>query len=249
MTKTVSIPSNMQARAMLINVPVARICIACASFAYLKESDAKEALQKIGLTLVYWYDHKETQAFLALDSFRLYLIFRGTKSLGDWITDGKYVKVDFPGGGRAHAGFTEAYLWVKEVIQRDLENFPEVPKVVGGHSLGAALAQEASVGFDIPEGYVCGCPRVGNSAFVARVSNQFHRFEHLTDPITYIPPRTSPIQIVYALLHWRLPTLYDRAHRAHLLDGDLHGMVHYRKSATLYLDAVEVLQKAEATRT
>lgn len=240
------IPKDMQARAMLINVPVARVCIACAELAYEMEANVKATLLEMGLALVNWYDIGETQAFMAIDRFRLYLVPRGTSALGDWITDGKYVKTDFAGGGRVHAGFNEAFQWIEEPVLRDLENFPGVPKVVGGHSLGAAIAQEASVALNIPEGYVCGCPRVGNTDFTKRVSKKFHRFEHLTDPVTYIPPRTSLFQAGYALWHWRLPTLYDRAHRAHLLDGDLHRMVHYRESAASYLDAVEALQK-EAT--
>ena len=240
------IPKDMQVRARSINVSVARTCIDCAEFAYRDRSAADEALRNAGLTLISWYDHKDTQAFLAVKDGRLYLSFRGTKSLGDWVTDVKYVKTDFPGGGRVHAGFSEAFKWIEEPIARDLEDFPNTPKVVDGHSLGAALAQEASVRFNIPEGYVFGCPRVGNSGFTDRVSSKFHRLEHLTDPVTYLPPRTSPYQVAYALWHFRWPTLYDRAHRAHLLDGNLHRMGHYRPSAMSYLDAVANLQRVES---
>jgi len=242
---TTLIPDNMRARAKLINVPVARACIDCAEFAYLNRKAADKALHAAGIALISWYDVKDTQGFLAAKDGKLYLTYRGTESFNDWITDINYVKTNFMGGGRTHLGFTEAFNWVGELIAHDLEDFPETPKIVVGHSLGAALAQMASIKFNIPEGYVFGCPRVGNSAFTDRVSKRFHRFEHLTDPVTYIPPRTSFFQVGYALLHWRLPTLYDRAHRAHLLDGNLHRMVHYRPSAMEYLDAVEALQKGQ----
>ncbi len=238
------IPENIQARARLINVPVARACIDCAEFAYLDRKDADIALRDAGLALISWYDVRGTQGFLAAKDGRLFLSYRGTGQLGDWWTDLKYAKTDFDGGGRVHIGFNEAFKWTEDLVAHDLEDFPETPKVVDGHSLGAALAQKASVRFNISEGYVFGCPRVGNSDFTDRVSQRFHRFEHLTDPVTYLPPRTSFFQAGYALWNLRLPTLYDRAHRAHLLDGNLHRMVHYRSSAMEYLDAVEILQRS-----
>jgi len=226
-----------------INVKRARRCLDCAEFAYLDfgigngaGSQLDYALRTVGIGLINTYDRQHSQGFLAYADGDFILSVRGTSELGDWLSDLNYAKTDFRGGGRVHRGFYNQFLAIEPDIARDLNDFHDKPLLVTGHSLGAGPAQMAGVWFQATEGYVFGSPRVGNRDFVKRVRYPLVRFEHWTDPVCFVPPRTSPWIFTSALLHFRKPTFYDRAGKAVLLDGALHRMEHYRKSAVPYFD-------------
>ena len=225
----------------MINAARARRCLDCAEFAYLDRSKLNAALRGVGIALLQFYEREDTQAFLAFADGELYLSFPGTASLGDVLSDLNYVKDDFEGGGRVHQGVLRQFRLVEPLIAADLRDFKNTPLNVTGHSLGAGNAQLAGVRFEATEGYVFGSLRVGNSDFVRAVNYPLTRFEHRTDPVTFLPPRTSPRQVAHALWHGRFPTLYDRAGTVILTDGNLHRMVHYRPSVTNYLNELERL--------
>jgi len=194
-------------------------------------------LQKAGLDRIAFYNTDNTQAMVCADDQAYYITYRGTDEFSDTIDDVKYVKTDFPCGGRVHTGFYDYYKKVESQIAATLKTLDSRPRIVCGHSLGG-VALMAGVTFKAEAGYFFGSPRIGNYDFVARVEFPVWRFEHFTDPVTYTPPRQSPWQSFWALSHFRWPTLYAHAGVAIPLDGDLHRMIHYRKSIKKFLQTL-----------
>jgi len=79
------------------------------------------------------------------------------------------------------------------------------------------------------QAHVFGCPRVGNRVFVDNLASvPVYRYEASFDPVTWVPPRTSPVQAIYALAHGRLPTLYRHAGRRVGVDARGHSMDGYQ---------------------
>lgn len=201
-----------------------------------------------GAALIRAYDVDDAQAFLIRADGTLWLVYQGSVEVTDWWRNLTYVKTDFPGGGRVHAGFLTAFAKTDVLIRADLTDFPNTPKIGVGHSLGAAVMQEAMVAYGLDEGFAFGSPRVGNDKFCERITEPLWRFEHRSDPVCYVPPRTSPAQAGWALLHFRKPTLYDRAGTAILVDGALHRIHHYQRSVGAWLEAFEIERAAFAAR-
>lgn len=205
-------------------------------------------LVNVGAALLRYYNVKNSEAFLVFADGLLWIVYQGSDDATDWRRNLYYVKTDFPGGGRVHAGFLDAFLKIDAHVRSDLKDFPKLEKVGVGHSLGAAVMQEAMVAYGLNEGFGFGSPRVGNEEFCARILAPLWRFEHWTDPVCYLPPRTSPIQFVNALFHLRKPTLYDRAGTAILVNGNLHRIQHYAESVPSWLDAFDIERSMAAAR-
>lgn len=219
-----------------------RLCAALAQIAYQEPAAAAKACRRLGLTWTTFYDVDGSQALLGGDGYRVYFSARGTNELIDLLRDLRYVKVDFPGfaGGRVHRGFLAALMRIWPAVEADLRRLdPTMPRIFTGHSLGAAMAVEASGMAEdlVPEQvHVFGCPRVGNRAFVAGLRAPIVRYENWADVVTFVPPPTSPRQILNALRHGRLPSLYRHAGVAVQLPTWRHAVVNYRIGVYRYLD-------------
>jgi predicted lipase len=211
---------------------IASHCLVVSTSVY--EDDPTPSLRRAGLRLIAIFSKNSTQALIATDGDTIYLSYRGTDEFKDWVTDLKYVKIDFPGGGRVHSGFYAYYAEVRDQIQTALKTLPALPVIVTGHSLGG-VSLMAGVEFNAVAGYFFGIPRIGNTDFVNRVDFPVYRFEHKTDPVPYTPPRQSPWQSIWALSHFRWPTLYAHAGDTIFVEGDLHRIKHYHKSVSGYL--------------
>jgi hypothetical protein len=211
----------------------AQICAAISQIAYQKPGPAEKALKRLGMTWCKFYDVEGSEAVMCGDGYRVYVGFRGTNDFGDVLDDLNYVKVDFPKepwdilpdqthvfgcprvgnkafiqglGGRVHKGFYDALMRIWPAILIDLRKLdPTLIRIYTGHSLGAAMALGAN----------------GSGLVV-------YRYENHLDPITFIPPRTSPRQIINSIRHGRKPTLYKHAGHVSQLPTWWHGMVHYR---------------------
>lgn len=139
-------------------------------------------------------EYDDTQCFIAWDSSRVILSFRGTEagSLEDishdadtWMRNG------------IHAGFEEALMEVFETIRCELGHLSYDAIYVTGHSLGAALATLFCYKWSAAEiggVYTFGSPRVGNDSFVRSFNSYFkgrsYRYVNAMDIVTRLPPRT-----------------------------------------------------------
>jgi hypothetical protein len=126
-----------------------------------------------------------------------YVVFRGTATLGGWISDADAKLVPFQGSpemGKVHAGFAGV---LKLMSCWLLARVPvAMPVVLTGHSLGGALATLAAVylqghGCEIHEVYTFGQPRVGDADFASAFAGTeipLIRMVHDDDPVPHLPP-------------------------------------------------------------
>ena len=154
-----------------------------------------------------------TFSFVACDKVAqtLYVSFRGTVDLPNWITDFDFVKVpdliDDP-EALVHAGFYRAYNRVRQGIlsavndalqQQSSPCFGSSRMVVTGHSLGAALSGLCALDLrkkfkNIPNLHIelnnFGMPRLGNVAFAYAFPgavNVSWRMVHQADIVPHLP--------------------------------------------------------------
>ncbi|MGH7788324.1 MAG: lipase family protein [Candidatus Binatia bacterium] len=119
-------------------------------------------------------------AFVATAGQTIYVVFRGTQTITEWIDDAEFGQVAYDyvnGGGRSEAGFTAIYETVHEAIVETVEALIAqggyTTLYVTGHSLGAALATLAAPELEArttlqPQLYNFASPRVGNLVFAPR---------------------------------------------------------------------------------
>lgn len=74
--------------------------------------------------------------------------------------------------------------------------------------------------------------RVGNRDFTGRLECPVNRHENWFDPVTYVPPATSPVQAAHALAHGRAPTLYRHAGTKVATPGFGHPVSRYVSAAS-----------------
>ena len=123
------------------------------------------------------------------------LVFRGTSSLGDWLSNLKTLPADWPEGGLVHRGFMEAL----DEVWGDIEGCIAAidrPMFYTGHSMGGALATLAASRSTRPPCavYTFGSPRVGNSDFVATLKNiPVYRVVNDRDIVPTVPPSQAPV--------------------------------------------------------
>jgi hypothetical protein len=184
---------------------LAALCAECARLAYLhfeRDTAAQrrlvDALAAMGLSD--WQGFSDaatgTQAYAAIitRTGQPLVAFRGTEP--DQITDLGIdliaTLVNWPGGGRVHAGFARAF----DSVQRPLAAWlarsgSAAPPVFTGHSLGAALATLAASTWRSSLHFTFGSPRVGDSEFVATIDlATATRFVNCCDIVTRLPPIT-----------------------------------------------------------
>ena len=153
----------------------------------------------------------DAQCFTTMyDKKTMFLSFRGTESIRDWLSDANIIRVpmDLPNvtdkkRPRVHWGFLRQFRSVENDIQRDIQTFLEtVPEneratlYITGHSLGAAQCSIAGLQFSVQYPqldvmcYSYGSPRVGCDDFVNMFSKHVKenkRFVNEDDPVTMIP--------------------------------------------------------------
>ncbi|WMJ22769.1 lipase family protein [Paludicola sp. MB14-C6] len=130
------------------------------------------------------------------------IIFRGTDSLIDAMTDFRFWRKSIPYGNyyskiKVHNGFINAYKCedVRDEIHTFITN--DIEKIwITGHSYGAALACLCAIDlqYNFPEKdyevALFGCPRLGNSAFQRSYDKRIFktiRVENGNDVITKLP--------------------------------------------------------------
>lgn len=130
----------------------------------------------------------DATAFLGVDDSqkKIYLMFRGSVDIQDVLADISVSMLpapDFGGSGaKVHAGFYAAYRQSKNIIMPQVlsafKSNPDYTLVVGGHSLGGALAALYALALSksVPASNLstvtAGQPTVGNMAFAQYATNQ-----------------------------------------------------------------------------
>ncbi len=143
-----------------------------------------------------FYDKSETQAFLArMDEGAgrkvLILCFRGTE-MNPWdiATDLKFTLVPTDSQGRVHAGFKQAFDYIRADLERDLSRHSDHPLYTFGHSLGGALALICTRELNARghgATYVYGAPRTGDRPYFNKVKTPIYRLEIGGDPVPMVP--------------------------------------------------------------
>lgn len=153
---------------------------------------------------IFFFDTSETESFVAVDSEKIIVSFRGSNSFIDWLSN---IDIDLVGGpfkGSVHEGFSRALSVVWTKMQKKIYEIKENarPKALSlwftGHSLGGALATLAVAKLrekDHPVNglYTFGSPRVGDREFAQNFNADFairtYRFVNKTDIVTRVPRR------------------------------------------------------------
>ena len=145
----------------------------------------------------------DTQGFIAIDDKTLTVVFRGSTTVQDWITDLNTSFTSFMDDPElvAHEGFSEAYLSVHDQVREVVDQHLDKKLYVTGHSLGAALANLSFVALSYNEAvgfdglYTFGCPRVFSEASTGHLNSSFkdvhYRVVNNNDIVTHIPPEIT----------------------------------------------------------
>ncbi|MCC6274016.1 MAG: lipase family protein [Deltaproteobacteria bacterium] len=117
-------------------------------------------------------------AFVATQDQNIYVVFRGTKTIVEWLDDAQFGQVPYSflsSGGLTEQGFTSVYATIHSEIVQTVKQLAQsgdfTTLYVTGHSLGAALAVLAApelaktTPFASPVMYSFAGPRVGNPKF------------------------------------------------------------------------------------
>jgi predicted lipase len=155
----------------------------------------------------YVVNEKEVLAgFVAWDSTisSIVVSFRGTvQTVTDWVHNLAYTKTkpftQYPDAG-VHHGFWNSWQYLATptlaAIQTIQASHPNAPIVLTGHSLGAAIAADASLDLALNHGLQTsvvnfGSPRAGDSGFHAALQDKvssFWRVTHAKDIVPHVPP-------------------------------------------------------------
>lgn len=174
--------------------------------AYSKKSQIP--WKELGIDTVRWIQDRktDTQGFVATMGSDIFVVWRGSESLTDFLKDASVLKVKAFGNCKVHSGFHSCLTaaedklgkHLKEAIQ-EIGGLSEVSRVyVSGHSLGGALATLSAI--QISNWYpslsprlkviTIGSPRVGNRAFKTLFNKQvseYVRVVHDNDIVIRVP--------------------------------------------------------------
>jgi len=147
-------------------------------------------------------------AFVATAGQTIYVVFRGTKTITEWIDDATFNQVPnafVSSGGKVEAGFTKIYETIHDpIVQTVTELIAQggyTTLYVTGHSLGAALATLAAPELQArttlaPQVYTFAGPRAGDPIFALRYDGLVpasFRIANTND----IVPTLPPVSVVY----------------------------------------------------
>ena len=134
--------------------------------------------------------------FVAAQPGMAIVAFRGTVSIGNFLTDAEAALVRhglFP--GLVHYGFCRAVDAVYPAVRSMLSSYPRDWRIwVTGHSLGGAMAslvshRLASDGFPVRAVYTFGSPRAGDRKFRDAYRLPNYRFVNDNDLVPHLPLR------------------------------------------------------------
>jgi len=119
-------------------------------------------------------------AFVATSRSSIYVVFRGTDTISEWISDATLTQVSYSyvaNGGKTETGFTNVYATIRTPIVQEVTNLSAsgtyTTLYITGHSLGGALTILAApdlagqTPFKQPIVYTFAGPRAGDPTFVS----------------------------------------------------------------------------------
>jgi triacylglycerol lipase len=177
-------------------------------------------LQHLGEMKVEWPDGKyfdivNVEGWYGLEGDTLFIIFRGSDSLFDWIRNFLVCKKVIPYSGtnpkvRVHEGFLEDYKSVRDFFHSEVMVTKAKKILVYGHSMGAAMAALCALdlqynfpGKDVG-GFAIGMPRLGNKAFTESFNRRLPDFQwcdYGSDLVPQVPPRLFGYEHVATQVH------------------------------------------------
>ncbi len=181
------------------------LCAELSRLAYGERDLVRVALARAGLQLLDWIggesipDRLKTwgsDCFVAVRSDgTTFVVFRGTEAgkIEDVIADLRVRPIRWWQGGKVHEGFSAAYRAIHDQLAETLMTRPG-HVVLGGHSLGAAVATLAAADLRErgPDLVTFGSPRVGDQDFTAAMDGKVRVLRHVNccDVVTRVPPET-----------------------------------------------------------
>jgi len=147
-------------------------------------------------------------AFVATSGDAIYVVFRGTKTISEWIADAHFTQVPYTpvsGGGLTEDGFTTIYATLRDAILAEVNTLAQsdayTTLYVTGHSLGASLATLAApdlaraTRFAAPVLYDFASPRTGDPVFAALVNElpTSWRVVNTNDEVPRLPPAVAVV--------------------------------------------------------
>lgn len=160
---------------------------------------------------------KELFGFIAESDRQIVIVFRGTHTKSDWISDAIASQTAYPyanDGVLVHRGFLDIYRSARKQIMISLNKLsPQKTLYITGHSLGGSLAALCAVDiatntkFKEPSVYTYASPRTGNPAFAKlfnRKTGPHYRIYNTNDIIPELPPfiyKSPRTGTVYHYLH------------------------------------------------
>lgn len=165
--------------------------------AYHQLDQAERDVEPMGLTSFRQFSGASTQAFVAQDGERRYLVFRGTESTNhiDWMRDAQFGPVAGVFGTQVHSGFRRSLDEVWDDIVPHVTG-DDRGLVITGHSLGGGLTTLAAArlvadGHNVQSVYTYGSPRTGlrdfAAAYTAALGPNTYRVINHIDIVTRVP--------------------------------------------------------------
>lgn len=145
-------------------------------------------------------------AFVATTGDAIYVVFRGTKTISEWISDAEFAQVPYApvsGGGMTEQGFSAVYATIRSAIVAEVSALAQsgsfTSLYVTGHSLGASLATLAApdlaraTRFSAPVLYNFASPRTGDPTFASLVDAlpTSWRVVNTNDEVPKLPPAVT----------------------------------------------------------
>ncbi len=193
------------------DLAVARNFASLCLLAFKSPSQIQDGVRPLGYELFHTFDNPESdvQGYLAEGSTSILLVFRGTDSPQDFLTDINIFLAPYPPQKcpffrpKVHAGFLQAFRSVEKEINQKIKELkslrPSLNKIeVVGYSMGggigaiAALSLKRTHGIPI-EFWAFGMPRTGNRWFRRNFKKEIKSsFVILndTDIIGQVPPKS-----------------------------------------------------------
>ena len=148
-------------------------------------------------------------AFVATSGSAIYVVFRGTATISEWIADATLTQVDYryvANGGKTETGFTDVYGSIRAPIIQEVTSLASggayTTLSIAGHSLGGALSVLAApdlaeqTSFKQPVVYTFAGPRAGDPMFASLYNRDVVNSWRVVNTNDEVPKLPSPVTTV-----------------------------------------------------